>query len=166
MSETTTPTTPTLKTHVALNTARFDESVEFYRAFFGADPVKHKPGYAKFDLDQPGLNFTLNQVAEPPGRGELNHLGIQVASTEEVIDASTRLVKAGLATREEMGADCCYALQDKVWVQDPDGHGWEVFVVQVDDTAPEVEAGGGDDAEACCQPSPQPKADSAQPATA
>ena len=149
----TTASTATLKTHVALNTARFDESVAFYRAFFGAEPVKHKPGYAKFDLDEPALNFTLNQVSEAPALGELNHLGIQVASTEDVVDASRRLVKAGLATREEMGADCCYALQDKVWVRDPDGHGWEVFVVHVGDTAPEVDGTAHPAPEACCQPS-------------
>lgn len=154
--------TQALKTHVSLNTARFDESVAFYRAFFGTEPVKHKPGYAKFDLDQPALNFTLNQVAEAPAQGELNHLGIQVASTEDVVDASRRLVKAGLATREEMGADCCYALQDKVWAQDPDGHGWEVFVVQVGDTAPEVDAGSHAAAEACCQPGGRPAGESAE----
>ena len=78
------------KIHIALNTQRFDASVAFYRAFFGREPVKHKPGYAKFDLDEPGLNLTLNEgkVREP---GALNHLGIQVASSAEVTAASARL---------------------------------------------------------------------------
>ena len=140
----------TLKTHVALNTARFDESVAFYRAFFGAEPVKHKPGYAKFDVAQPPLNFTLNQVADAPTKGEVNHLGIQVASTDEVVAAAKRLEEAGLATYEETGTDCCYALQDKVWATDPDGHGWEVFVVKVGDTRPDLDASASSDAEPCC----------------
>lgn len=142
----------TLKTHLALNTARFDDSVAFYRAFFGAEPVKLKPGYAKFDVAEPGLNFTLNEVDEAPTAGEINHLGIQVESTEEVDAATRRLQEAGLATFEEDNTDCCYALQDKVWVRDPDGRGWEVFVVKVADTAPEITEAGACSDEACCQP--------------
>lgn len=153
-----------LKVHLALNTDKLDESVAFYRAFFGREPVKRKPGYAKFDLDEPGLNLTLN---EGPVRelGALNHLGIQVPSSDAVREAAERLAAAGLATREETDTDCCFALQDKVWVRDPNGYGWEVFVVKVGDTRPELEVAGGaavgvavgaasaaDDAEAsaCC----------------
>jgi catechol 2,3-dioxygenase-like lactoylglutathione lyase family enzyme len=140
-----------MKVHVALNTPRFDESVRFYRTFLGLDPVKHKPGYAKFDVAEPGLNLTLNASADV-GAGALNHLGIQVASTAAVRAAAQRLKAEGLATFEEGDVDCCYALQDKVWVTDPNGYRWEVFVVKVGDTAPEVKAAieAKADAEGCC----------------
>jgi catechol 2,3-dioxygenase-like lactoylglutathione lyase family enzyme len=141
------------KIHIALNTPSFDASVAFYRAFFGREPVKHKPGYAKFDLDQPGLNLTLNE-GEVREQGALNHLGIQVESSEAVTGAVARLRAAGLATEEERGVDCCYALQDKVWVSDPNGYRWEVFVVKVGDTRPDLTAEpvatAGPGAAACC----------------
>ena len=142
----------TLKTHVSLDTPRFLESVAFYRAFFGIAPMKLKPGYAKFDVSEPALNLTLNE-GPVAARGPLNHLGIQVGSPEAVRAAADRLRAAGLTTREESNTDCCYALQDKVWVKDPDGNAWEVFVVKVADTRPDVTlesarpSGGG-----CCQP--------------
>jgi catechol 2,3-dioxygenase-like lactoylglutathione lyase family enzyme len=143
----------TLKTHLALNTAKFEESVAFYRAFFGKDPIKLKPGYAKFESSNPALNFTLNERAVD-GNGALNHLGIQVESTEEVEQAAKRLAEAGLATWGERDTDCCYALQDKVWVRDPNGYAWEVFVVKVGDTQPDLEqccdeAGATGEAECC-----------------
>ena len=126
-----------MKVHVALNTPRFDESVRFYRTFLGLEPVKLKPGYAKFDVAEPGLNLTLNASnrIDSPVAGALNHLGIQVASTEAVKEAAGRLKAEGLATFEEENTDCCYALQDKVWVTDPNGYRWEVFVVKVGDTS-------------------------------
>lgn len=127
-----------LRVHVALNVNSIEESVKFYSAMFGAEPVKLKPGYAKFDVAEPGLNLTLNYVGEVKERGALNHLGIQVENTEAVNEAKRRLQAAGLATFEENNTDCCYALQDKVWVADPDGYRWEVFVVKVGDTKPEL----------------------------
>ena len=126
-----------LKVHLALNTQAFEASVEFYRAFFGLEPVKLKPGYAKFDVQSPALNLTLN-AGPVPQLGALNHLGIQVGSTEEVLAAAARLKAAGLATWEQDNTDCCYAVQDKVWVTDPNGYPWEVFVVKVGDTRPEL----------------------------
>jgi len=135
-----------VKVHVALNTPRFDESVRFYRTFLGLEPVKLKPGYAKFDVAEPGLNLTLNASSQIDGPWALNHLGIQVASTGAVKEAAERLKAEGLATFEEENTDCCYALQDKVWVTDPNGYRWEVFVVKVGDTAPDVVAAS----EACC----------------
>jgi catechol 2,3-dioxygenase-like lactoylglutathione lyase family enzyme len=126
------------KVHVALNVKDVEQSVRFYQAMFGMDPVKHKPGYAKFDIANPGLNLTLNYCGTLADKGALNHLGIQVGSTEEVLNAKTRLQQAGLATFEEMGTDCCYALQDKIWITDPNGYGWEIFVVKVPDTRPEL----------------------------
>src|SRR5258707_1314954 len=92
-----------VKVHVALNPPRFDESVRFYRTFLGLEPVKLKPGYAKFDVAEPGLNLTLNASnrIDSPVAGALNHLGIQVASTEAVKEAAGRLKAEGLATFEE-----------------------------------------------------------------
>ena len=144
-----------MKAHVALNTPRFEESVRFYRTFLGLEPVKLKPGYAKFDVAEPGLNLTLN-ASPDRGVGALNHLGIQVQSTAAVREAAERLKAEGLATFEEENTDCCYALQDKVWVTDPNGYKWEVFVVKVGDTSvasPSVAAPGVDSsccADTCC----------------
>jgi catechol 2,3-dioxygenase-like lactoylglutathione lyase family enzyme len=126
-----------LKVHLALNTEKFAESVTFYKSFFGKDPVKLKPGYAKFEVENPGLNFTLNE-GPVSSKGALNHLGIQVGSTDEVVAATARLKAEGLLTREEVNTDCCYALQDKVWVKDPNGYEWEVFTVKVGDTRPDL----------------------------
>jgi len=137
-----------MKVHVALNTPRFDESVRFYRTFLGLEPVKHKPGHAKFDVAEPALNLTLNaSPSQDAGAGALNHLGIEVASTASVREAAERLKAEGLATFEEGDVECCYALQDKVWVTDPNGYRWEVFVVKVGDTKPELTAAA---AAACC----------------
>src|SRR5258708_30572239 len=127
-----------VKVHVALNTPRFDESVRFYRTFLGLEPVKLKPGYAKFDVAEPGLNLTLNASNAVENPGALNRLGIQVASTDAGKEAAGRLKAEGLATFEEENTDCCYALQDKVWVTDPNGYRWEVFVVKVGDTYPQL----------------------------
>jgi catechol 2,3-dioxygenase-like lactoylglutathione lyase family enzyme len=131
----------TLKTHVALNVTDLSKSVDFYQAMFGIAPVKHKADYAKFDLEQPALNLTMNLTNRVESHGALSHLGIQVNSTETVKQAIERFKSAGLATFEEQDTDCCYALQDKVWVTDPDGNRWEIFVVKVADTAPEQNVG-------------------------
>jgi len=139
-----------MKVHVALNTPRFDESVRFYRSFLGLEPVKLKAGYPKFDVPEPALNLTLNAAPET-GPGALNHLGIQVQSTTAVKAAAERLKAEGLATFEEENTDCCYALQDKVWVTDPNGYKWEVFVVKVGDTSvasPSVDSPSVDSS--CC----------------
>ncbi|MBE9077171.1 VOC family protein [Romeria aff. gracilis LEGE 07310] len=128
----------TFKTHVALRVADLNRSIAFYRAMFGTEPMKHKADYAKFDLENPGLNLTLNVSDAVSAHGTLSHLGIQVDSSEAVGAAIARFKTAGLATFEEHDTDCCYALQDKVWVTDPDGMSWEIFVVKVADTAPEA----------------------------
>jgi catechol 2,3-dioxygenase-like lactoylglutathione lyase family enzyme len=127
----------TFKTHVALRVANLEDSIAFYQAMFGVAPVKHKVGYAKFDLDNPALNLTLNLGQGIQPHGTLSHLGIQVGSTGDVQAAIARFTEAGLQLFEEQDTDCCYALQDKVWVTDPDGNRWEIFVVKVADTAPE-----------------------------
>ena len=120
-----------LKAHLALNVHNVETSIEFYRKMLGIAPSKVRTGYAKFNVQNPPLNLTLNQHSFSE-RGALSHLGIQVASTDDVLALRDRWVEAGLMTRDEMQTDCCYATQDKTWVRDPDGNEWEAFVVLVD----------------------------------
>jgi catechol 2,3-dioxygenase-like lactoylglutathione lyase family enzyme len=135
-----------LKPHLAINVRDVEASIEFYKKMFGIGPSKVRPGYAKFDVQSPALNFTLNQV--PFGeRGALSHLGIQVAATDDVIATRSAWEERGLTPRDEMQTTCCYALQDKAWVNDPDGNEWEVFTVIEDNLA---EAKSND--ASCCTP--------------
>ena len=120
-----------LKAHLALNVHNVQKSIEFYRQMLGIEPSKVRSGYAKFDVHNPPLNLTLNEVAFE-GRGALSHLGIQVASTDDVLAVRQKWADSGLITRDEMQTNCCYATQDKTWVRDPDGNEWEVFVVLKD----------------------------------
>jgi catechol 2,3-dioxygenase-like lactoylglutathione lyase family enzyme len=124
-----------LKAHVSLNVKDVGQSIEFYRKLFGLEPSKVRRGYAKFDVHEPPLNLTLNESATS-GRGALSHLGIQVASTADVLAMRERWHASGLSTFDEMGTSCCYAVQDKTWATDPDGNEWEAFVV-LEDNLPE-----------------------------
>ena len=122
-----------LKPHVSLNVTNIDASVAFYEKAFGVPATKRRPGYAKFDLQTPALNLTMQ---EAPRTGvNASHFGVQVASSADVALAWTRFKEAGLPTFTEENTTCCYALQDKVWVEDPDGNLWEVFVVKGDAAA-------------------------------
>jgi len=123
-----------LKAHLAINVRNVEESIGFYKKMLGIEPSKVRAGYAKFDVHNPPLNLTLNQSTFSE-RGALSHLGIQVASTADVLAMRERWAEAGLITRDEMQTDCCYATQDKTWVRDPDGNEWEAFVVLVDNLA-------------------------------
>src|SRR5687768_4548050 len=136
----------TLKAHLAINVKDVDRSIEFYKKMLDLEPSKVRTGYAKFDVANPPLNLTLNQVPFD-GSGALSHLGIQVAATEDVTAMRDRWVERGLVPREEMQTTCCYALQDKAWVHDPDGNEWEVFVVLQDNLS---EAKSND--ASCCIP--------------
>jgi len=138
-----------LKAHVALNVDSVEASTTFYKQMLGIEPSKVRTGYAKFDIIEPPLNLTLNENPAV-NRGALSHLGIQVASSEDVAAMRDRWRVNGLEPREEMQTTCCYALQDKAWVQDPDGNEWEVFTV-IEDNLPET-AGKSVDA-SCCTPS-------------
>jgi catechol 2,3-dioxygenase-like lactoylglutathione lyase family enzyme len=139
------------RVQLALNVADIDAAVEFYSSFFGTEPAKRRPGYANFAIDEPPLKLVL--IEHPEGRGTgvggaLNHLGIEVPSTEEVTAATRRLAAQGLATDVENETTCCYAVQDKVWVNDPDGAPWEVYTVLAD--APlESEVGCSTDSRCC-----------------
>ena len=136
----------TLKAHLAINVSNVEESIRFYKKMLGIEPSKVRTGYAKFDIQNPPLNFTLNEVPFS-GAGALSHLGIQVASTEDVMTMKQNWEGAGLVPRDEMQTTCCYALQDKAWVKDPDGNEWEVFTVIEDNLA---EAKSNDTG--CCTP--------------
>ena len=135
-----------LKPHLAINVKNVESSINFYKKMFGIEPSKVRTGYAKFDVQQPALNFTLNEVPFAE-RGALSHLGIQVASTDDVVTMKNEWQERGLTPRDEMQTSCCYALQDKSWVTDPDGNEWEVFTVLEDNLS---EAKSND--AACCTP--------------
>lgn len=141
-----------VKPHVSLNVSSIDASVAFYERAFGVPATERRPGYAKFDLQAPSLNLTMQ---EAPRTGvNASHFGIQVASSEDVAAAWARFKSAGLVTTTEENTSCCYALQDKVWVTDPDGNAWEVFVVKgeaaVMGEGPVLEKAAG--GAACCVP--------------
>lgn len=125
------------RVQLALNVSDVDAAVTFYSKLFGVEPAKRRPGYANFAIAEPPLKLVLIESSE--GGGTLNHLGVEVASSEEVGAASSRLAGHGLATATEEQVSCCYAVQDKVWVDDPDGAPWEVYTVLSD----AEEAGGG-----------------------
>ena len=128
-----TQTTP-VKFHLSLNVSDLERSAAFYEAFFGVPPHKRRPGYVNFDLAEPPLKLALNELAlneveALPGAGALDHLGLQMPLPEQVHAARTRLEASGLVSFDEGDTVCCYARQDKVWVQDPDGNKWEVYVL-------------------------------------
>ena len=143
-------TVNTLKAHLSLNVRNVDQSVQFYRKMLGIEPSKLRPGYAKFDVQNPPLNLALNEAAIT-SRGALSHLGIQVASTDDVLALRQKWNDAGLSTRDEMQTTCCYAVQDKTWVSDPDGNEWEAFVV-LQDNLSESKARCGVGEETCAVP--------------
>jgi catechol 2,3-dioxygenase-like lactoylglutathione lyase family enzyme len=119
------------RVHVHLTVSDLDKSRAFYELFFGAAPVKIKPGYVKFLPAWGPLNLALS-AGRSAGEGHVDHMGIQLASRSEVLQQLARVKAAGLAVREEMGVDCCHANQDKFWVEDPDGVEWEVYVLNHD----------------------------------
>ena len=115
---------------LALNVDDIDQAITFYSALFGTTPAKVKPGYANFAIDEPPLKLVL---LENPGQGgTLNHLGVEVASSEQVHGEIARLTEHVLFTEEEIGTTCCFALQDKVWVTGPGGERWEVYAKLAD----------------------------------
>jgi lactoylglutathione lyase len=123
----------TSKVHIHLHVSDLAKSREFYRAFFGGDPVKEKPGYVKFLPELGPVNLALSEAGPDPGaRPRVDHLGIQVESPETVRQHLARVQAAGLPVRVEMNVNCCHANQDKFWVEDPDGVEWEVYHLNYD----------------------------------
>jgi catechol 2,3-dioxygenase-like lactoylglutathione lyase family enzyme len=120
---------------LALNVADIDSAVAFYAKLFKTGPAKRRPGYANFAIDEPPLKLVL--IENPAGRshgvaGALNHLGVEVETPQQVQEATARLVGAGLGPEVQESTTCCYAVQDKAWVNDPDGAPWEVYTVLAD----------------------------------
>lgn len=125
------------RVQLALNVTDLDASVSFYERLFATPPAKRRPGYANFAIADPPLKLVL--LEQPDAEGAINHLGIEVAAPGEVLAARDRLDDAGLNGRNEDAVTCCYAVQDKVWVDAPDGESWEVYTVlgDADELRPE-----------------------------
>src|ERR1700727_3968339 len=119
---------PMSRLQLALNVNDIDEAVAFYSRLFGTEPAKARDGYANFTISEPPLKLVL---LENPGQGgSLNHLGVEVADTATVDAEQARLADAGLASVDEHGTTCCYAKQDKFWVENtPNGESWEIYTV-------------------------------------
>ena len=148
------------RVQLALRVPDLSASVAFYTRLFGTGPAKLRDGYANFALSEPPLKLVLIE-----GTGEddtrLDHLGVEVDSTDAVHAATARLAREGLATTEENDTTCCYALQDKVWVHGPGREPWEVYVVKADaDTLAKQPAG------TCCAGPETADAQAGEPATA
>ncbi len=144
-------TASSLKLHVSLDVKNIEESIRFYSTLFDMQPSKVRPGYAKFDAEFPAVNLALNERAHCCLQG-LSHMGIRVPNLEQVAATKARLNAAGYKTEDEMESTCCSALQDKVWVADPTGYRWEVYVFKGDIPA-EVRRLKGEIASTCgCVP--------------
>ncbi len=137
------------RVQLALNVSDIEEAVAFYSRLFGIGPAKRRPGYANFAIPDPPLKLVLmeNEHGRAKGlAGALNHLGVEVRTSDDVATAAGLLDDAGIATKMEDNTTCCYAVQDKVWVRDPDGVPWEVYAVLSD--APAETGIAGD--HSCC----------------
>jgi catechol 2,3-dioxygenase-like lactoylglutathione lyase family enzyme len=140
------------RVQLALNVTNLDQAIDFYSKLFATPPAKVRPGYANFAVADPPLKLVL---IEGSTGGTLNHLGVEVASTDDVLQAQTRLQGEGMATAVEEQTECCFALQDKVWVDGPDGEPWEVYTVLADAEMPAGQLRVHEPAgSACCGPTP------------
>ena len=144
------------RVQLSLNVSDLDASVDFYRCVFGVEPAKLRPGYANFVVDDPPLKLVLNAPGNGAG-GTINHLGVEMESAADVAQATARLAAERLEPTAEDETGCCYALQTKAWVHDPDGAPWEIYAVLADLDTPTGEAPTGEaptgeagDASACC----------------
>ncbi|MCW2710378.1 MAG: hypothetical protein JWR64_1732 [Marmoricola sp.] len=141
------------RVQLALNVNDLHESIAFYSRLFGTEPAKVRDGYANFAVTEPPLKLVL--IENPGHGGSVNHLGVEVADTAVVDAEQTRLGEAGLASVDERDTTCCYARQDKFWVEGaPDGERWEVYTVLQDSptfgTAAGMPATGGQSGAVCC----------------
>jgi hypothetical protein len=133
---------------LALNVSNLDEAVNFYSKFFNTEPTKVRHGYANFAIAEPPLKLVLFE--NPDAGGTINHLGVEVFSTEEVVAATTALKQHGFEVDVEEQTTCCFAVQDKVWVNGPDASRWEVYTVLAHDDETVVDEVGG----SCCSSEP------------
>jgi catechol 2,3-dioxygenase-like lactoylglutathione lyase family enzyme len=137
------------RVQLALNVSDIDAAVDFYSKLFDTEPTKRETGYANFAIIEPPLKLVL--IENPAGRvagvaGALNHLGVELATPKEVQEAIERLGRVGLETDVQALTTCCFAVQDKVWTNDPDGTPWEYYTVLADASE---EAGLGCSTEGC-----------------
>jgi catechol 2,3-dioxygenase-like lactoylglutathione lyase family enzyme len=140
------------RVQLALNVSDVDAAVAFYSKLFDTPPAKRRAGYANFAVESPPLKLVL--IENPDAAGTLNHLGVEVATTDEVTAAAGRLQSEGLETATEDNVTCCYAVQDKVWVSDPDQAPWEIYTVLAD--ADRLSPSVSDEAEGGCCASQAP----------
>jgi hypothetical protein len=146
------------RVQLALNVANIEEAIEFYSKLFATEPAKVRPGYANFAIADPPLKLVLIEN-EAAVAGSLNHLGVEVESTDEVAMAQARLSAAELPTAAEEQVSCCYAVQDKVWVDGPGGEPWEIYTVLSDTETPGGDLRAADPSDAaCCATRPDPAA--------
>jgi catechol 2,3-dioxygenase-like lactoylglutathione lyase family enzyme len=140
-----------MRAHISINVSNVTNSVEFYKKIFGVSPQKQTNDYAKFDLKNPALNFTMQNVSSGAEISKVSHLGIEVDSADEIMKWQNKLTENGLVKLVETDSNCCFARQDKVWVQDPDGNSWEFFYVHEQlSIEGELNKSNGS---ACCTPS-------------
>jgi catechol 2,3-dioxygenase-like lactoylglutathione lyase family enzyme len=118
------------RVQLALNVSDLDQAIDFYSKLFATQPAKRREGYANFAVESPPLKLVL--IENPGAESRLNHLGVEVFSADEVAATSARLAGEGMATATEDQVTCCYAVQDKVWGDDPDGSPWEIYTVLAD----------------------------------
>jgi len=143
------------RVQLALNVSNLDEAISFYSKLFATTPAKVRDGYANFAVADPPLKLVLIEGAGVPG--SLNHLGVEVGSTGDVTAATARLAGDGLGTAVEDEVSCCFAVQDKVWTDGPDGEPWEIYTVLADAEMPAGQlraAEPGEDA-MCCGSAPE-----------
>ncbi len=119
------------RVQLALRVSDLEGSIAFYSSLFGVEPAKRRRGYANFAVTEPALKLVLIE-GEPDRPTVMDHLGVDVKTTDEVNDATARLSELGLFTQVEDDTTCCYALQDKVWVHGPGAEPWEVYTVKAD----------------------------------
>ncbi len=125
------------RVQLALNVANLDTAIDFYSRLFDTEPAKVQPGYANFAIADPPLKLVLFESADAPGT--INHLGVEVTTTDEVTATNRRLTDQGVETVTEDQVDCCFALQDKAWIEAPDDLRWEIYTV-LEDTQPVADA--------------------------
>lgn len=143
------------RVHVGLDVQDLEESMQFYRLLFDAEPTKVRPGYAKFEPENPPVNLSLIEGSLAPAKRLVGatHYGVQVKSVEDVEKAAERLRAAGVPVRLEAESVCCYAVQTKAWLEDPDGNPWEIFVVLDSDAPARADEDSTCCASTCCSSS-------------
>lgn len=117
--------------HVSLGVNDLERSVRFYEMLFARPPQLRRGKYARFELDKPNLTLVISSGARPPG-GNLNHVGLRMGTSAELVEVQRRLEEAGIATQSQEGVECCYAKQTKFWATDPDGVLWELYILEND----------------------------------